>query len=790
MANISSRPLTHNLGYPRIGERRELKRATEAYWGGKLTADELEATGRELRAARWRRQAQAGIDLVPSNDWSLYDHVLDTICLLGAVPSRLDWDGGPIGIDTYFRLARGSGRLGSAEGASAHEGGTLPLEMTKWFDTNYHYLVPELGPAMRFALSSSKPFDELAEAAALGIPTMPVLLGPVSFLMLGKPADGVRPFDALDLLPGVLPVYGAVLRRLAAGGARWVQLDEPVFALDLDDRQRAALRETYTRLAAAAPELELLVATYFGALGPNLATLVELPVRAAHVDAVRGADELDAVADALPAGKMLSVGIVDGRNIWRTDLDRCFAVLERLAAGLGNERLIVAPSCSLLHVPITTRRETRTDREPLGWLAFADQKLDELRALADALTGERDEAFWHAQRAAVAARRSSPLVHNAEVGRRVAGIAAADYRRALPCAERRRLQYERLKLPPLPTTTIGSFPQTGELRRVRAQWRSGAITAAEYERFLERAVDELIDEQAALGLDLLVHGEFERNDMVEYFGEQLDGYLTTEHGWVQSYGTRYVKPPIILGDVARRGPMTVRWLRYAQQRAARPVKGMLTGPITLAKWSFVRDDKPLAEVVRQIALAIRDEVVDLEQAGIAAIQIDEPALREGLPLRRAERDAYLQWAVGAFRLAAGGAGASTQIHSHMCYAEFGDIMAAIAALDVDVISIEAARSGRLGRAEGPSGTALLQALLDFSYPNEIGPGVYDIHSPRVPSADEIEQLLRRAASVLPLERLWANPDCGLKTRSWDEVRPALRNLVVAAKRLRVALTSS
>ena len=774
MAIISSPPRTHNLGYPRIGERRELKRATEAYWSGKFGADELEATGRELRAARWRRQAAAGIDLIPSNDWSLYDHVLDTICLLGAVPRRFrpagiiaGRDGASIGLDTYFRLARGA----------PGQDGVLPLEMTKWFDTNYHYLVPELDPGMRFALSSSKPFDELAEAAALGIRTMPVLLGPVSFLLLGKPAAGVRPFDPLELLPDVLPIFREVLRRLAAGGAGWVQLDEPVLALDLDDGQRAALRETYATLSAAAPGIDLLVATYFGGLGPNLPTLLELPVRAVHVDAVRGAAELDAIADALPQNTMLSAGIVDGRNIWRNDLDRSMSTLERLAARIGLERLILSPSCSLLHVPITAQHETHADPALLSWLAFADQKLDELQALAAALSGERDEAFWEQQRAAVTARRGSPLVHNAAVARRVAGIAGRDYRRSLPFAERRDLQYARLKLPPLPTTTIGSFPQTGELRRVRAQWRGGAITAAAYERYLEHAVDRLIDEQEALGLDLLVHGEFERNDMVEYFGEQLDGYMTTEHGWVQSYGTRYVKPPIIFGDVARRAPMTIRWLRYAQQRAARPVKGMLTGPVTMAKWSFVRDDMPPAEVARQIALAIRDEVADLEQAGIAAIQIDEPALREGLPLRRDERDAYLQWAVGAFRLAAGGADAATQIHSHMCYAEFGDIMAAIAALDVDVISIESARSG----------TALLRTLVDFSYPNEIGPGVYDIHSPRVPSADEIEHLLRRAASVLPAERLWANPDCGLKTRGWDEVRPALRNLVAAAQRLRAEI---
>ena len=767
MLKTNSRPLTHNLGYPRIGARRELKRATEAFWRGKISPAELDLAAQTLRAERWRQQAAAGIDVIPSNDWSFYDHVLDAACLVGAIPSRFGWEGEPLDPAGYFRLARGA-----PGGASS--GAVLPLEMTKWFDTNYHYLVPELERGMRFMLGSTKPFDELAEALALGIRTKPVLLGPVSFLLLGKVPDDTRPFDRLELLGDLIGVYSAVLRRLAAGGAHWMQLDEPICALDLSHEQQAALRTAYAELAAAAPELKLLVATYFGELRDNLPTLLELPIHAVPVDAVRGADELEEVVATLPADKMLSVGIIDGRNVWKNDLDRSLGILEHIAALLGPERLLVAPSCSLLHVPITLRNETRLDSELASWLAFADEKLGEVRTLAAALSGTRDETVFADHARALASRKGSARVNNVSVAEQMAGISPEDFRRPATFAERQPLQHARLRLPLIPTTTIGSFPQTNEVRSKRAQWKHGAMTDAEYEAYIEREIDRLIALQEELDLDLLVHGEFERGDMVEYFAEQLDGFGVTDNGWVQSYGSRYVKPPVIFGDVARPQPMTLRWLRYAQRRTVRPVKGMLTGPVTMAKWSFVRDDQPVETTVMQIALAIRTEVGDLEHADIAAIQIDEPALREGLPLRRADQEDYVRWAVDAFRLAAGGAGAATQIHSHMCYAEFNDILNAIAALDADVISIESARSGM----------ELFHAFVDFRYPNEIGPGIYDIHSPRVPEVDEMVQRLRRAAAVLPRSHLWANPDCGLKTRRWHEVVPALRHLVAAAKQVR------
>lgn len=770
MQTTNTMPLVHNLGYPRIGARRELKRATEAFWSGKSSEAMLQEAARDLRAERWRGQAQAGVDLIPSNDWSFYDHVLDTICLVGAIPPRFGWNGGPLDLAGYFRLARGA-----AEDAPG--GGVLPLEMTKWFDTNYHYLVPELEQGMRFSLASTKPFDELAEAAALGIQTKPVLLGPVSFLLLGKVAAGTPQFERLDLLPDLLDVYVEVLQRLASGGASWVQLDEPVFALDLDAAQQAALHTAYDTLAAAVPGLRLLVATYFGESRDNLATLLALPVDALHADAVRGADEIVAIAAALPARMHLSIGIVDGRNIWKNDLDRSLALLEEARRHIGSERLMIAPSCSLLHVPLSLGHEQRLDPELTGWLAFADEKLQELRALADALGQEPDQQIFAEHRRELAGRRSSTRVHNAAVAERMAAIGEADLRRPLEFTQRQPLQRERLGLPLIPTTTIGSFPQTDEVRRKRAQWKRGALPTAEYEAFLKAQIDQLLDIQQELGLDLLVHGEFERNDMVEYFGEQLDGFAHTENGWVQSYGTRYVKPPIIFGDVARPQPMTIRWLAYAQSKSTQPVKGMLTGPVTMAKWSFVRDDQPLAATVLQIALALRDEVTDLERAGIAAIQVDEPALREGLPLRHADRPEYLHWTVDAFRLATAGTGTTTQIHSHMCYAEFSDILDTIAALDADVISVEATRSGM----------GLLQALVEFDYPNEIGPGIYDIHSPRVPEVEEMAQLLRRAAAVLPVTQLWANPDCGLKTRRWDEALPALRHMIAATRQVRAEM---
>ncbi len=651
--------------------------------------------------------------------------------------------------------------------------------MTKWFDTNYHYIVPEFCADTQFRLSATKIFDEFSEALALGITTKPVLIGPLTYLKLGKtPEAGPPGFDRLALLARLLPVYADILRRLAALGAEWVQLDEPVCSLDLTDAERQALRTAYAALAAAAPSLKLLVATYFGGLRDNLGDFLRLPVAALHVDAVRAPREIDTLLREIDGTKLLSVGVVDGRNIWRSDFTAVSPLLAKARALLGDGRLLIAPSCSLQHVPVTLRHEGKLDPEFKSWLAYAEEKLAEVVALRDLLVGiPRSELGLNAT--AAASRRTSARIHRPGVNARVRGVAAADLSRAAPFLGRQARQRERLRLPLFPTTTIGSFPQTDAVRSARAQWKKGTIGRAAYEKFIEAETLACVRFQEEIGIDLLVHGEYERNDMVEYFGEQLEGFAFTEHGWVQSYGSRYVKPPIIYGDVERRQPMTVRWSAYAQSLTARPMKGMLTGPVTILQWSFVRNDQPRRDTAFQIALALRDEVLGLERAGIAAIQIDEPALREGLPLRREEWKHYLEWAVNAFRLSAAGVRDDTQIHTHMCYAEFNDIIEAIAALDADVITIETSRSNM----------ELLGAFVSFRYPNEIGPGVYDIHSPRVPAIDEMEQLIVKAAGVLPLENLWVNPDCGLKTRGWTEVRPALLNMVAAAQRLRVRFGS-
>ncbi len=761
---------THTLGYPRIGEHRELKRATEAFWKGDLTEAQLHAVAADLRRAHWQKQQAAGIALIPSNDFSFYDHVLDTAALVGCVPPRFGWSGDTVDLDTYFKMARGER---DADGCACGHAPAVALEMTKWFDTNYHYLVPELDPQTRFRLASSKPMDEFREALALGLKTKPVLLGPVSFLLLGK-YHGEGEFHPLHLLDRLLPVYVETLQQLAALGAEWVQLDEPVFALDLTAEQRRALLDAYRTLTVAAPGLKLLVASYFGELRDNLDTFLTLPVAAVHFDAVRGATEVDSLLSRFPNGKVLSLGIVDGRNIWRNDFERSLAVLQAAVARLGKDRLWVAPSCSLLHSPVTLRQERKLDAELKNWLAFAEEKLVEVTQLARLAGGSPAGPEREENRRALAARRTSPRIHNPEVQRRAAAVQASDSQRHSPFAVRQPLQHQRLGLPNFPTTTIGSFPQTTEIRSARARWKKGELSDADYERFLEEQTAKVIRFQEALGLDLLVHGEFERNDMVEYFGEQLAGFAFTENGWVQSYGSRCVKPPLIYGDVSRPAAMTVRWSRHAQSLTRKPMKGMLTGPVTVLQWSFVRDDQPRSETARQIALALRDEVLDLERAGLAAIQIDEPALREGLPLRHADWPAYLAWAVEAFRLTAAGVRDDTQIHTHMCYCEFNDIIESIAALDADVISIETSRSNM----------EVLTAFEQFRYPAEVGPGVWDIHSPRVPSADEMEQLLARAIQVLPAENVWVNPDCGLKTRAWEEVTPALQNLVEAARRLR------
>ena len=764
-----------NLGFPRIGARRELKHALERFWAGEQDAAGLEGAAAALRARHWKLQAGLGANHVPSGDFSLYDHVLDTACMLGAIPPGYGWSEGPVLLPSYFALARGS-RGTAAEQAAGIEPNQPALEMTKWFDTNYHYLVPRLSAAQRFTLTENRPLAQFREAAALHLRTRPVLLGPVSFLHLAKSVDGS---DLLSLLDSVLPIYAQVLRELAEAGAAWVQIDEPALALDLPDKAKTALGRAYAALAAG-PTPNVLLASYFGPLGENLSTAAGLPVAGLHVDLVRGGAELDAVLEAVPAERWLSLGVVDGRNVWRSDLRSALATLRRVAAARSDRRLMVAPSCSLLHVPVDLASEEKLDPDIKRWLAFATQKLAEVAVLARGLD-EGDAAIapqLEASDAAIQARHSSARVHRPEVATRLASATSAMAQRASAYPQRRTAQQARLSLPPFPTTTIGSFPQTAEVRRARASLARAEVSAEDYEHRIEGWIDDAIDWQEQLGLDVLVHGEFERNDMVKYFGEQLSGYAFTQHGWVQSYGSRCVAPPIIWGDVARPAAMTVRWSAYAQSRTTRPVKGMLTGPVTMLQWSFVRDDLPREEVCRQIALAIRDEVADLEAAGIAVIQVDEPAFREGLPLCRAEWAAYLDWAVACFRLATCVVGDATSIHTHMCYSEFNDIMPAIAALDADAISIETTRSRmELLDAFGPGQPG-------GGYPAEIGPGVWDIHSPRVPDAQEMAALLGLARQRLEDWQIWVNPDCGLKTRSWEEVRPALAGLVAAARLLR------
>ena len=751
--------ISHNLGFPRIGERRELKQATEAYWKGELDRAGLEAAGAELRRNHWARQRAAGIDLIPSNDFSFYDQVLDLSCLVGNVPERFRWSGTDMNIDVAFAMARG-------------KQDAIACEMTKWFDTNYHYIVPEFTQDTAFKRVGSRIFDEFAEARAQGIITKPVMVGPATYLTLGKVTDGSA-LNKFDLADALIDVYVQVAERLAADGAQWLQIDEPIFSLDLDATQRAVIEKAYARLAAV-DGIKIMVANYFGGLADNLALFTSLPVAGLHIDAVRAPEEADVVAARLDEGKYLSVGIIDGRNIWKTDLERASRVLQTVRDKIGGDRLIVGPSCSLLHSPVTLRSETQLDETFRNWLAFAEEKLEEIVYLANAADGKLDPALLAANRQAMADRAGSARIHDPAVKRRAREVSAKDMQRVSTYAERAARQHAKLNLPAYPTTTIGSFPQTQEERQARAAHKRGQMSDADYDAFLKAQIADTVKMQETLGFDMLVHGEFERNDMVEYFGEQLAGYAFTRFGWVQSYGSRYVKPPIIFGDVSRPEPMTVKWSKYAQSLTDRPMKGMLTGPVTLVQWAFVRDDQPRSETVKQVALAIRDEVMDLEAAGLAAIQIDEAAFREGLPLRRADWDAYLKWAVEAFRLASCGVADQTQVHTHMCYSEFNDIIEAIADMDADCISIETSRSQM----------ELLDAFVQFQYPNEIGPGVYDIHSPRVPDRQEMVDLLRKATEVLPAERVWVNPDCGLKTRGWAEVKPALKHMVDAAHELR------
>lgn len=751
----------HNLGFPRIGLRRELKHALEAYWRGEIDEARLEEAGRQLRQRHWKLQAEAGIELLPAGDFSFYDHVLDTSCLLGVVPPRFGRVASEVDLTTYFRMARG--RAPGGEDAVA-------CELTKWFDSNYHYLVPELAADQVFTLRPERLLREVAEAQALGYRAKPVLLGPLTFLALAKTKQ--PGFNKLELLGELLPIYGQLLERLQRQGVEWVQLDEPILVTELDRHWQQAFEHAYNRLQV--PGLKRLLATYFGGLDENINLVASLPVDGIHLDLVRAPEQLPTVLDRLADYKVLSLGVLDGRNIWRSDLTSLLDRLEPLAARL-KQRLWLAPSCSLLHVPVDVSAETGLDPNLKAGLAFAVQKLDELRLLQRALLEGRsaiaDELA--ANQRALAARQALRQPDQ-EVRTRLQQLDAAASRRAVPYAERAPLQRALNPLPPLPTTTIGSFPQTDAIRAIRAAHRRGEIDAQGYRRQMQAAIGTAVREQEALGLDVLVHGEAERNDMVEYFGEQLAGFAFTENGWVQSYGSRCVKPPIIYGDVVRTGPMTVEWTRYAQSLTDKPVKGMLTGPVTLLQWSFVRDDQPRSVTCRQLALALRDEVADLERAGIRIIQIDEPAFREGLPLKRGAWPQYLQWAGECFRIASCGVDDATQIHTHMCYSEFNDIIDAIAELDADVITIETARS-HMG---------LLDAFADFDYPNEIGPGIWDIHSPRVPSVEEMVGLIDSAMQWIPADRLWINPDCGLKTRQWDDVRPALANLVAAAGQVR------
>jgi 5-methyltetrahydropteroyltriglutamate--homocysteine methyltransferase len=765
---------THNLGYPRIGEKRELKKATEAYWRGELAAEALARVGAQLRKAHWLAQKEAGIELIPSNDFSFYDQVLDMTCLLGNVPPRFAWNGDTAGLDVSFQIARGAGGAGEGDTPSGEAGpaSVHASEMTKWFDTNYHYIVPEFHARTGFRLAATKPFDDFVEALALGIRTKPVLIGPLTYLYLGKSID--PGFERLTLLDRLLPVYVEILQRLEALGAEWVQLDEPSLASELSSDWQAAFLPAYRTLRAAIPESKLLLATYFGELRENLSLATSLPVDALHLDVTRAARELQKVLECLPATMSLSLGVVDGRNVWRNNFELSLQQIGQAKRVLSSERILIAPSCSLLHSPVTLRQETSLDTQIKEWLAFAEEKLREVTQLARLAEGRGDALVAYKNRVAFHSRRASERIHRPEVKARCQAVQAEGAKRRTSFSQRRPRQRTALDLPLLPTTTIGSFPQTADVRAARAKWKRGEFSDQEYEGFLREKMADCIRLQERIGLDVLVHGEFERNDMVEYFGEQLDGFAFTASGWVQSYGTRCVKPPIIYGDVVRQRPMTVAWSALAQSLTRKPMKGMLTGPITILQWSFVRDDQPRSETALQIALAIRDEVLDLEAAGIKLIQIDEPALREGLPLRQSDWQAYLDWAVRSFRLTASGVRDETQIHTHMCYGEFNDIIESIAALDADVISIEASRSNM----------ELLDSFAAFRYPNEIGPGVWDIHSPLIPETSEMENLLRKAAAVLPIENLWVNPDCGLKTRAWKEVVPSLQNMVKAAATLR------
>ena len=760
---------TNVLGYPRIGKQRELKKACEAYWAGKINREQLEATARELRKENWTLLKEAGIDLIPSNDFSYYDQVLDLSLTLGTIPARYEKLKGDK-LRLYFAMAHGE---------QNQQDDVIAMEMTKWFDTNYHYIVPEFVADQQFSLFDTKIVDEFAEALALGIKTKPVLIGPVSYLLLGKEKeDG---FNRINLLDKLLPVYAQLLKLLEEKGAEWIQIDEPFLVLDLDDKQREAYEKAYGYLAQQS-NLKILVATYFDGLKDNTPLALNLPVEAIHIDLVRCPEQLDEVLATLPADKQLSLGIVDGRNIWKNNIEQSLTIIKKAIDKLGKERVLISGSCSFLHVPYDLTLENKRNTLPTEvkrWMAFAAQKIEELSAIKRLTLGEKDtelSAYYEENKLAFNDRKVSTLIHNQQVKSRVSALTDADTHRHSPFDIRKALQHKELNLPLYPTTTIGSFPQTKEVRSWRSKYKKGELSAEEYDHLLKEECKKCVEWQEEIGLDVLVHGEFERNDMVEYFGEQLAGFAFTQNGWVQSYGSRCVKPPIIFGDVDRKHPMTIAWTTYAQSLTSLPMKGMLTGPVTILEWSFVRNDQPRSLTCKQIALAIRDEVCDLEKNGIKVIQIDEPAIREGLPLRKAGWEEYLKWAVESFRISASGVEDKTQIHTHMCYSEFNDIIEHIAAMDADVITIECSRSQM----------ELLNVFRDFNYPNEIGPGVYDIHSARVPETSEMVDLLKKAAQYIAKEKLWVNPDCGLKTRGWTETKASLIRMVEAAKDLRLS----
>ncbi|NRT11609.1 5-methyltetrahydropteroyltriglutamate--homocysteine S-methyltransferase [Flavobacterium sp. 14A] len=769
---------TNNLGFPRIGSNRELKKASELYWSGQITADALLTVGKEIRLANWKLQSQAGIDLIPSNDFSFYDQVLDLSLTLGVIPEQYAAFAKENSVlDLYFAMARGAQKEGQD---------VVAMEMTKWFDTNYHYIVPEFTKDQEFKLFSNKIIDEYKEAKAAGFETKPVIIGPVSYLLLGKEKqDG---FHSIDLIEKLLPVYFEILQKLQDEKVAYVQFDEPFLALNLTDVERAALVYTYTKINEKFPQIKIILANYFDCFGENLATALSLPVHTFHLDLVRCPLQLDDILESnlLAETTSLSLGVVDGRNIWKNDFKKSVALIQKAVDALGADRVLIAPSCSLIHSPCDLDLETNEatlTAEVKQWLAFAKQKINEVVVLRNLVSGEitdYDQALFEENTLANENKKKATIIHNAAVKERVAAITTEDSQRNNPFSVRRQLQIDALQLPLFPTTTIGSFPQTPEVRSWRAKFKKGELSQDAYDALIRKETEETIRFQEESGIDVLVHGEFERNDMVEYFGEQLDGFAFTKNGWVQSYGSRCVKPPVIYGDVSRPQPMTVKWAEFAQSLTPKWVKGMLTGPVTILQWSFVRNDQARSVTCTQIALAIRDEVVDLEKAGIKIIQIDEPAIREGLPLRKEEWATYLDWAIKAFRISASGVSDDTQIHTHMCYSEFNDIIENIAAMDADVITIECSRSQM----------ELLDAFADFKYPNEIGPGVYDIHSPRVPSRQEMVDLLEKAAAVIPVDQLWVNPDCGLKTRHWDETKKALIEMVNAAKQMRVAVSAA